>query len=334
MTIGIIALNEDKYLPQLLDEINQQTYPKKLIEVVLVDSGSTDKTRELMENFAKKNCNYFHTVRVLDNQKHIQAAGWNVVINNMTSDCLIRIDAHAMIPKDFVEKNIECLNWGEYVCGGPRVNVIDENTIWKRTLLTAEQSMFGSGIAPYRRSTDKKKYVNSVFHTCYRRKVIKSVGLFNEELLRTEDNEYHYRVRNAGYRICYDEAIHSFYQTRSTLRGMIKQKYGNGYWVGITLKKCPKCLSCYHLVPGIFVASILATGVLGIAGYPELFRLFTGVYGIVCVILTIACLLKGHDTILDLTLIVIFPLLHISYGLGTIFGIVANTITRFIDESK
>ena len=263
VTVGIIALNEERYLPKLLDQILQQTYSLKNIELILVDSGSKDHTKKLMEEFQSENIPKFEDIKVLDNPKKIQAAGWNVVIDHMSADALIRLDAHAMIPKDFIEKNVVCLNSGEYVCGGPRTNVIDENTRWKRTLLTAEQSMFGSGIAPYRRSTQAKKYVNSVFHTCYRKEVIQRVGLFNEELLRTEDNEYHYRVRKARYRICYDENIQSFYQTRNTLRGMIKQKYGNGFWIGKTIKACPKCLSLYHLVPGMFVTLLVITGTIG-----------------------------------------------------------------------
>ena len=322
VTVGIIALNEERNLPKLLAQILQQTYSLKNIELILVDSGSKDHTKELMKEFQSKHESKFENIKVLDNHKKIQAGGWNVVIENMSCDALIRLDAHAMIPKDFVEKNVACLNSGEYVCGGPRTNVIDGNTCWKRTLLTAEQSMFGSGIAPYRRSTHAKKYVNSVFHTCYRKEVIQRVGLFNEELLRTEDNEYHYRVRKAGYRICYDETIQSFYQTRNTLRGMIKQKYGNGFWIGKTVKVCPKCLSLYHLVPGSFVILLAITGFIGIVGNPLWFELISGLYVIVCLILSIACLIKDKGLITDLALIVIYPLLHISYGIGAVFGLI------------
>lgn len=321
ITIGIIALNEEKYLPKLLEQILGQTYSLRNIELILADSGSEDRTKKLMKEFQRQNGNKFRNIKVLDNPKKKQAAGWNVVIQNMLCDALIRLDAHAMIPENFVEKNVACLNSGEAVCGGTRTNVIDEATPWKRTLLTAEQSMFGSGIAPYRRSTETKKYVNSVFHTCYRKEVIEKVGLFNEELLRTEDNEYHYRVRKAGYRICYDEDIQSYYQTRNTLRGMIKQKYGNGFWIGKTVKKCPKCLSLYHLIPGAFVAMLAVTGVIGIVGYPLWFELLSSLYGIVCLILTIACLIKDKGLITDVALIGIFPFLHISYGVGTVLGL-------------
>ena len=122
---------------------------------------------------------------------------------------MIRVDAHASIPREFVRKNVEILETGEMVSGGPRPNIIDESTPWKETLLLAEQSMFGSSMASYRRS-QKKQYVKSLFHGAYRREVLEKVGGFDEQLGRTEDNEFHYRIRKAGYKICYSPGIISY----------------------------------------------------------------------------------------------------------------------------
>ena len=219
VTVGVIAYNEQKYLPDLLSDLLKQTYPKHLIEVVLVDGKSADETRKIMEGFWSSHVSEYRRILVQTNEKRIQPAGWNVVIQNFTSDILLRIDAHARIPEDFIEKNVDCINSGEYVCGGPRENIIDEDTPWKRMLLSAERSMFGSGIASYRNTTEERKYVKSVFHAAYRREVVEKVGVFNENLIRTEDNEYHYRIREAGYRICYDPSIKSYYQQEAASKG-------------------------------------------------------------------------------------------------------------------
>ena len=159
VTLGVIAYNEEKYLPQLMECILKQTYPQKLMEIVLVDGHSEDNTYYLMKKFEDKYKNVFDNIVVCENKKRTQPSGWNVVIEHMAGDVLIRIDAHAIISDNFVECNVRCLESGESVCGGPRTNIIDEDTPWKRTLLTAEQSMFGSGIAPYRRKSNEKKYV-------------------------------------------------------------------------------------------------------------------------------------------------------------------------------
>ena len=320
VTVGVIAYNEQDYLPRLLEDLINQSYPKELTEVVLVDGCSTDKTKQVMERFALEYNGKYLDIKVLDNPKRIQPAGWNVVIANFSAEVLLRIDAHAELPYDFIEKNMECINSGEYVCGGPRENIIDENTAWKRMLLDAEKSLFGSGIASYRNKTDKKKEVKSVFHGAYRREVFDKVGLFNEKLIRTEDNEFHYRVREAGYRICYNPQINSFYQTRNSVKKMIRQKYLNGFWIGKTLFYCPKCISVFHLAPLVFVVGCSISLILALFGVWQFISLIGLVYCSFLLINTLICFIRTHN-VCDLCLPFIILLLHISYGVGTISGI-------------
>ena len=321
VTFGVIAYNEHRYLPDLLNDLLNQTYPKGLIEVVLVDGDSTDDTWQIMQAFQEEQGKTYKCIKLLKNHKRVQPAGWNVVIQNYTSDILLRIDAHARIPKDFIENNVSCINSGEYVCGGPRENIIDEDTPWKRMLLSAEQSMFGSGIASYRNETDERKYVKSVFHGAYRREVIERVGLFNDKLIRTEDNEYHYRIKKAGYQICYDPSIKSFYQTRSSLKGMIKQKYLNGLWIGRTMFVCPGCISLFHLVPSAFVFSIICSFVLLLFGHPLFILGIALLYSMFLLLSTVLSIARTKN-VFDLFIPLVVLLVHLSYGSGTIVGMI------------
>ena len=75
----------------------------------------------------------------------------------------------------------------------------------------------------------------------YRKKVFDEVGPYNEKLARTEDNEMHYRMKQKGYKFLLSPNIKSYRYARSDLKGMIKQKYGNGKWIGKTVYYCPKC---------------------------------------------------------------------------------------------
>ena len=255
------------------------------MEIILIDSMSDDRTKQLMLQF-KESHSEFYDIQVLENPKRRLAPGWNVALRHYKGDAILRIDAHASVPEDFVMKNVEVLESGEYVSGGKRPNIIDDPTPWRETLLLAEQSMFGSSIASYRRS-NKKSYVNTVFHGAYRREVFEKAGLFNEKLGRTEDNEMNHRIRKAGYRICYSPDIVSYQHTRSSLKAMLKQKYGNGYWVALTLKVCPGCLSYYHFVPFLFVLAILLTTVLAVCGYPFLGILMWCVYWLASILMAV-----------------------------------------------
>ena len=309
VSVCIIAYNEEKTLTSLFSDIKNQDYPHNKMEVILVNSMSSDRTRVLMEKFAEEE-NGFLRVKVFDNPKKKQAAGWNIAIKNSSEDIIIRIDAHTMIPREFVSKNVQCIESGEDV------------SPWKHTLLLAEKSMFGSSIATYRRS-HHKTYVKSVFHGAYRREVFEKAGLFNENLGRTEDNEMHYRILKAGYKICYNPKIISYQHTRNTWRGMIKQKYGNGYWIGLTVGICPRCFSIYHFVPLSFVIALMFSLIMVALGKMSPFIVLILLYGMVNISMSVLAVLKEKKKyVYYLLLPFIFISLHISYGVGTVVGLI------------
>ena len=321
VSLCVIAYNEEKVLNGLFRNISAQTYPHQDIEVVLVDSNSTDKTRSMMEDF--KNTDYnFKDVKIVTNNRHNQASAWNCALSVATGDVIIRIDAHAQIPRDFIRRCADNLEEGEDIVGGGRPNIVDNETPWKLTLLAAEESLFGSSIAEYRRPTEKKEYHDSLFHAAYRREVFEKVGGFNESLGRTEDNELHYRIREAGYKMCSCPDIISFQHTRSSLKRMVKQKYGNGYWIGLTTGVCRGCLSYFHYVPFLFLMMLAVFGAAAVIGYiyPLLFLCLA--YAMFDFTNTVGCFMtkkiKPHFIILPL----LFPILHIAYGIGTLVGLI------------
>ena len=196
LSICVIAFNEATILPRLLEDIDAQLYPHELTEVVLVDSASTDSTKQIMLDYQNKNTSFWN-IQVLDNPKRIQASGWNVAISHAKGDVISRIDSHSHLTPEFSKYVMEDIDAGESIVGGQRPSLIEKDSQWARALLTAENSLFGSGISKSRHS-QKKSYVDTMFHASYKREVFEDVGLFNEELLRTEDNELHYRYNQRG----------------------------------------------------------------------------------------------------------------------------------------
>lgn len=322
VSLCVVAYNEEKYLPNLLEDFKKQDYPLDLIEVVLIDSLSNDETKQIMNEFKEVGFG-FRNIQVLDNPGKKQSCGWNVAIDNYTSDIIVRIDAHSSVTENFVSENVKLHEKGEYVTGGPRPCIIEKTSSWKETLLMAEESMFGSSIASYRRrSDDDVNYVNSLFHGAYRREVFDKVGHFNEELGRTEDNEIHYRIRQAGYKICYSQKILSYQYARSSLKKMVKQKYGNGYWIALTLKACPQCLSVFHFVPLVFVLAIIITTIMSICGFNLFTKMLWIAYIAVALLMSILAVIKVKKNLYQLLLPFIFFVLHFSYGIGSLVGLI------------
>ncbi len=319
VSFAIVAYNEEASLPRLLSDLKEQDYCHGKIEVLLIDSLSTDSTRSIMESFASQD-NGFASVKVLENERKSIPCGHNVALDNYTGEALLRIDAHASMPSDFIRKNVEVLMSGEMASGGRRPNIIDGSTPFKETLLTAEQSMFGSSIAPYRHS-EKKMYTKSLFCGMYRREVYDKVGRYNELLPRSEDNDMTYRMRQAGVKLCYSPDIVFYQHTRSTLSKMLKQKYLNGYWIGKTLGVSPKCFSIFHFVPFLFVLAIIFTSLLSAFGYPFLSILMWSMYAALVLVITVIETVK-KPRITNILLPFIFLFLHLSYGVGTLLGII------------
>lgn len=316
VSIIITARNEENYLPMLFEDILNQTYPLQNIEVVLMDSNSTDNTRKLVEEFKKNNETL--SVQIVTNERQIQAAGFNEGVKHATGDVILKIDAHSRIPEDFVQKNVDEILAGAYVCGGNRPTVVDSDSDFSKTLHIVEESALGSSIANYRKSNVKRK-VNSIFHGMYRKEVFEKVGLADERLLRTEDNEFHYRVRKAGYDIIFNPEIESYQYIRPTFTKMIQQKFANGYWIGLTSHVCRDCLSLFHFGPGVFVATLLILMMLTPISFTPLLTVVV-LYLLAVLGLSIFEISKQkfNPTLLLIPLVMIA--VHFAYGIGTIKG--------------
>lgn len=321
VSLCVIAYNEEKSIRKLLTDIKNQDYDLSKIELVFVDNLSTDNTKKILEKFELENIFSFKDIKICTCTTHMQSACWNIAIENSTQDVLIRVDAHASIPTNFVSMNVLTISQGEFVCGGGRPNRTETDTPWQRTMLTAEENLFGNFVV-YRKKQSKKQYVTSVFHACYKREVFTKVGGFNEALGRTEDNEFHYRVRKNGYKICLSPDIASYQNIRPTLLKMAKQKYSNGLWIGLTTGVCLECLNKTYFAPLLLVLGFLVTGILSFFGLPILLSIFSFLYLLFILAITVNSLIKSRFTLPFLLLPLIFCVLHFSYGIGTLIGLV------------
>ena len=316
----MIAYNEKEAVEGLLSDISLLEYPHKKIEIVFVDSMSTDGTYERMQEFREMDYGFLD-VKIVRRKKLNQASSWNAALSTATGELIIRVDAHARIPRNFVSRNVYNIKQGEMVVGGGRPNISSDVSPWKLTLLAAEDSLFGSSVAAYRRPAIQKEYMDSLFHAAYRREVIAEVGGFNEDLGRTEDNEFHYRIRQAGYRMCCCPDIISYQHSRNTLKHMIRQKYGNGKWIGLTLSVCPGCLSYFHFAPFLFVMMLAVCGVLACFGHGFALMVLLILYGMFDFVNSVSCCTLKNIQPQFALLPLIFPLLHVAYGIGTIVGL-------------
>lgn len=182
--------------------------------------------------------------------------------------------------------------------------------------------MFGSSIMSYRRKQNEKKYLKSLFHAAYKREVFEKVGGFNEFLGRTEDNELHYRMRKRGYNFACIPSISSNQYIRESFKSMLRQKFQNGYWIGLTTFVCPQCLSVLHYAPFGFLFCLLWFLILAIGGHAVFLELLLMVYLLFDGVITVSSFKMDGFFPKKLLLLLMFPALHLSYGAGTLCGLV------------
>lgn len=329
----IVAYNADKYLNNSLNSLLNQDYDLKKIEVILVDSLSSDNTKKIMDKFKKDNLKKFKDILVLKNNNRTLPYGWNVALKKASGDAIVRVDAHSKFPENFISANVLEMEKGENIVGGHRISIASDNSRWQKLLLVAEESLFGSGIAKYRRQS-KREYVSTLAHAMYRKKVFDEVGPYNVNLSRTEDNEMHYRMKKAGYKFLLSPNVVSYHCARNTFKGMVKQKYGNGKWIGITMYFCPRCFSLYHFIPFFFVLSIIACVLLAILKMPIFLILLAGLYALFNIINLIVITINNKFHIEYLLLPFIFFILHMAYGIGTIVGLVKGPFKKMKARGK
>lgn len=321
MLVSVVVglLNEEKFLPRLIEDFKKQTYNHNKIELIFIDGMSKDDSWKILEDF--KNSNHdFYDVVLLKNPKVILSAGMNVGIKAARGECILKVDCHSHITDNFIENNVKIIEEGEDVCGGPRPNIIENADNFSKTLLLVEENMFGSGIADYRKKTTKK-YVSSVFQGMYKKSIFDKIGLLDEKVGRVEDNELHYRIRKNGYKIRYSNDILSYQYTRPTLKRMLKQKYSNGYWIGKVSHVYPKAFSIFHFVPLAFVLAIIFS--LCMIPITSIFIiLLSSVYFLFTILITIMTIINNKFNVTILLMPIILFLIHVYYGVGTLVGLI------------
>jgi hypothetical protein len=177
------------------------------------------------------------------------------------------------------------------------------------------------GIGSYFQFGTAERDADTVYMGMWPRQVFEKVGLFDEELVRNQDDELSYRIRKGGGRIIVSPAMRSRYQNRQSWRKLARQFYEYGLWKTRVLQKHPRQMSIRHYVPPAFDAAVLAglaSGpVFGAVG-PLAAVAALGIYAAVMAVVAMREARAGGRTRYWLALV----LIHHAWALGFLVGMV------------
>jgi len=320
--------NEELYIEKCLNTILTQNFPLNKVEVLIADGMSTDNTRSIVRDYSLEHP--ILEIYIIDNHHKIVSSGMNKALRQAKGDIIIRVDGHCLIAPDYITNCVNHLQNEEVDgVGGPMKSIGE--TALAETIAIGMSSPFGVGNSTFRTTTGITKLVDTVPFPAYTRKIIEKVGLYDEELVRNQDDEYNFRIREQGGKILLAEDVKSTYFSRGSLGDIWKQYYQYGFWKVRVLQKHPRQMSLRQFAPPVFVMTLLISAILAIFPTTRLFSLFIPILYLITNIgaSIITSMKKGwkHLPLLP----IVFAILHLSYGSGFLIGLI-KFVNRWGDK--
>lgn len=320
LTVICPIYNEEKYISQFLESLLQQDYPKEDLEILLVDGMSKDRTRDIVAEYIKK----YPFVRLIDNPDKIVPYAMNRGIEAARGDIIIRLDAHASYQPDYFSvlvdglKRLQADNVGT-VC---KTDVLNKTP---KTLAIREVlgNKFGVGNSTFRTGIDREQEVETVPFGCWPREVFEKYGKYDVRLVRNQDIELNKRIIRGGGKIYILPDTFCTYLARETWWALAKNNYGNGKWNILTVyyTKTFSSLSLRHFIPLLFLLSLIVPLLLAFLWWPFLLISVASLIAYMGLLSMVSLKLALSKHLNFVYLFVTFVVLHISYGWGSLIGI-------------
>jgi len=304
--------NEERHIESCLRSLARQDYPRERFEVLVLDGASSDGSRDIVEEFAAGDD---LNLRLIDNPGRTTARGLNLGIAHARGDVIARVDAHAAVAPDFLRQSVDALTTTDADGVGGPIESVGRGLIGE-AIAIAMSSPFGVGNAHFRYSREAQ-YTDTVAFPAYRRQIFDRIGPFAEDVDYGEDDEFHYRLGDAGGRLLLTPKIRSTYYTRSSLPDLFRQYLAYGRAKVEVLRRHPRQARLRQFVPAAFVTALLGLGLLSLAARPfrRLLVLLLAIYLLASSLASLRIASQRgwrYAPLLPLA----FACLHTAYGLG------------------
>ena len=314
VTIIVPCYNEYNYITPFLKNIESQTLPFST-ELIIIDGGSTDGTIDILKNYKTSKFKF----RLIEHNKKFVPISLNLGILSSKGDIIIRLDVHTIYDNNYIYNSVKLLLKYNYQCvGGPwRSN---HSSFLQKAISFAFQSKICSGGA-LSRDINYSGFVDSVYLGCWKKDYLVNIGLFDERLIRNQDDELCLRIRNNGGRVYQHKSIKSYYYPRSKYSCLFNQYFQYGFWRHKTQCYTNRLSMFRHLLPVFITLFLLFSIILVFNKFYIFIYLYISFY--LCPILI--TLLYGCKSLLllpfSLTAVLI---MHHSYGIGYISSFISH----------
>ncbi|HYF39438.1 MAG TPA: glycosyltransferase family 2 protein [Gemmatimonadales bacterium] len=326
VSIIIPCRNEAGYIAGCLDSILASDFPQDQIEILVADGRSTDGTGELLARY----CSRHSSIRLIDNAGGTTPAGLNLAIRASSGPIVIRMDVHVVYPPDYISRLVQALEeTGADNVGCVLETVPADDTPMARAIAIGMSHRFGVGNSHFRVGATERREVDTVPFGCFRREIFSRIGLFDEELIRNQDDEFNFRVITRGGRVLLLPDVSCRYFARRTLSQLARMYYQYGYFKPLVARKIGRIMTVRQLVPALLLLglAISALGALWRLEAAVALALILAAYGSL-VLATALVAVPRHGLRCATALAAVLPTLHFSYGAGFLLGIWDHLLAR------
>jgi glycosyltransferase involved in cell wall biosynthesis len=326
VTVIVPTRDEERYIAATLDSILATAYPRDQLEVLVVDGASRDRTATIVTEYATRH----HAVRLIHNPARTAPAALNLGIRAARGEIIVRMDAHVVYPPQYLPRAVSALlESGADNVGGVITTRAATPTPMGRAIALGLSHPLGVGNSYFRIGSAERRWVDTVPFGCWRRSLFDRIGLFDEELVRNQDDEFNFRTQQRGGRVLLVPDLIATYYARAKLRDVARMYYQYGYFKPLVARKLGRIMTARQLVPSAFLLGLAGSAVLApwlAAGWLA-FGLIAGAYALAVGAAALAAL-RRHGVRVALALSVVFVVLHMGYGFGFLRGVVDHVLLR------
>jgi glycosyltransferase involved in cell wall biosynthesis len=307
ISVILPVLNEQSHIKNAVLSILAQDY-KGPIEIILAMGPSKDRTLEIAESIAASDSR----VVLVNNPTGKTASGLNLALALSTNPVVVRVDAHAEIPSNYLSLVVEVLNdTGAVNVGGVMAAV--GTTAFEKSVAGAMRSAFGVGASRFH-TGGKAGAVDTVYLGAFRREALIAIGGFDERFTRAQDWELNFRLRENGGIVYFDPRLHVTYRPRSSVRALAKQYFEYGRWRRVVSRRHKGTINYRYLAPPIALLGFSTSLLLGLFLLP-IFLIPAGIY----LLFVLGASAKIASSLREFILLLcVLPTMHFAWGAGFI----------------
>jgi glycosyltransferase involved in cell wall biosynthesis len=223
--------NEYNYVEAAVTSVLAQEYDGP-VEIILALAPSTDGTDDVVARLAAAD----DRIRVVLNPERHIPVGVNLGIAEARYPVVVRIDAHTELPEGYTARGVAELERSGAANLGGIMSAVSRPG-FQAAVAKAYNSPLGLGGASYHEHAAEPGPAESAYMGIMRRDAIRSIGGFDESVLRGEDWEMNFRLRRAGHLVWLDPRLKVTYRPRDTWRNLARQFRATGIWRGELIRR-------------------------------------------------------------------------------------------------